>query len=338
MLIPGCSESDPFALFFGSSPMYLPYTPDDNTNAAAALRDLKLAALVLGARRSLVPLFVCDEALRPLTHAQADAAFGALTALALDPAVARTLSLHSGRVFLASALKALGFDDPDIQAFVRWRDHASIAINAHREPDEYIAVLSRDLDVDISSVLTKNLPTCDNDAEVARLQRTQFPDDYDDDAPPTDDERAAHAEQQAARVAAPQAAAPEPAAPRLAGLHIPDFSAAPATPTRPSAPRSRTRLSSPLPDRRSRAMKPRPAPKSPSSSTRRTPPTSAAPCDAAASGMRACSSPTARTAHRTRACARATQMPAERWKSQLARRTTVLHRKREASRRCGTLP
>ena len=64
----------------------------------------------------------------------------------------------------------------------------------HLTYDEYIAALSRALDVDISSVLTKNLPTCDNDAEVARLQRTQFPDDYDDDAPPTDDEHATHSE------------------------------------------------------------------------------------------------------------------------------------------------
>ena len=86
-------------------------------------------------------------------------------------------------------------------------------------------------------VLTKNLPTCDNDAEVARLQRTQFPDDTDDDATPTDDERAAHAEQQAALVAAPQTAAPEPAAPLLAGLSMPDLGATLATPARPSTPR-----------------------------------------------------------------------------------------------------
>ena len=193
-------------------------------------------APVSGARRSLVPLFVSDESLAPLTHAQADDAFGALTALALEPAVARTLSLYSGRVFLASALKALGFDDPDIQAFVRWRDPASIAIYAHREPDEYIAARSRALDVDITSVLTKNLPTCDNDAEVAALQRTQFPDDPADDATPTDDERAAHAERQVALAAAPPTAAPQPAAPPLAGLRLPDFGAAPSTPQRPSTP------------------------------------------------------------------------------------------------------
>ena len=236
ILIPGCSKNDPFALFFGSSPMYLPYAPDDSTNAAAALRDLELVAPVSGPRRSLVPLFVSDESLAPLTHAQADDAFDALTALALDPAVARTLSLHSGRVFLASALKALGYDDPDIQAFVRWRDPASIAIYAHREPDEYIAALSRALNVDITSVLTKNLPTCDNDADVAALQHTRFPDESADDTTPTDDERTAHAERQAALAAAPPTAAPRPAAPPLAGLHLPGFSAAPSSPPRPSTP------------------------------------------------------------------------------------------------------
>ena len=287
VLIPGCSKNDPFALFFGSSPMYLPYAPDDNTNAAAALRDLELVAPVSGARRSLVPLFVSDESLKPLTHAQADDAFDALTALALDPAVARTLSLHSGRVFLASALKALGFDDPDIQAFVRWRDPASIAVYAHREPDEYIAALSRALDVDITSVLTKNLPTCDNDAEVAALQRTQFPDDTADDATPTDDERAAHAERQVALAAAPPTAAPQPAAPPLAGLRLPGFGEAPSHPRAP--PRhSRTPPSSQRPARRTSAATSRPAPRSPSGLTRRIPRTSAAPSAAAASETRAC--------------------------------------------------
>ena len=43
------------------------------------------------------------------------------------------------------------------------------------------------------------------------------------------------------------------------------------------------------------------------------------------------------TARGTCACARATQMPAARWRSQLARRTTVLRRKREAFRRSSTL-
>ena len=135
-----------------------------------------------------------------------------------------------------SALKALGYDDPDIQAFLRWRDPASIATYAHREPDEYIAALSRALSVDITSVLTKNLPTCDNDAEVAALQRTQFPGDSADDSTPTDDERATHAERQVALAEAPPTAASRPAAPPLAGLRLPGFGAAPSSPPRPSTP------------------------------------------------------------------------------------------------------
>ena len=51
VLIPGCSKADPFALHFGSSPMYLPYAHDDNTNAASALRDLEMAVPVSGRRR-----------------------------------------------------------------------------------------------------------------------------------------------------------------------------------------------------------------------------------------------------------------------------------------------
>ena len=44
-----------------------------------------------------------------------------------------------------------------------------------------------------------------------------------------------------------------------------------------------------------------------------------------------------RDSHRSGARSRATGMPAECWRSQLSRRTTVLHRKKEASRRCSAL-
>ena len=41
---------------------------------------------------------------------------------------------------------------------------------------------------------------------------------------------------------------------------------------------------------------------------------------------------------RSGACSRATRMTASCWRPQLARRTTVVRRKKEASRRCSTLP
>jgi len=37
ILLPGCTKSDPFALHFGDRPMYLPFLPDDPTNAAFRL-------------------------------------------------------------------------------------------------------------------------------------------------------------------------------------------------------------------------------------------------------------------------------------------------------------
>ena len=68
------------------------------------------------------------------------------------------------------------------------------------------------------------------------MQRTQFPDDSADDTTPTDDERAAYAERQAALAEAPPTAASRPAAPPLAGLRLPSFGAAPSFPPRPSTP------------------------------------------------------------------------------------------------------
>ena len=44
ILLPGCTKSDPFALHFGDRPIYLPYLPDDPTNAVNRLQQLKLLA------------------------------------------------------------------------------------------------------------------------------------------------------------------------------------------------------------------------------------------------------------------------------------------------------
>ena len=40
VIIPGRSKADPFALFFGDKPIYLPFEPDDITNAAMWLLSL----------------------------------------------------------------------------------------------------------------------------------------------------------------------------------------------------------------------------------------------------------------------------------------------------------
>ena len=169
VLIPGCTKSDPFALHFGDRPIYLPYLPDDPTNAASRLQQLELLCPVPAASRRRVPLFCADEISRPLTHAQADNTFNALANIALGPAVAMTISLHSGRVWLASALLARHSSDATIQAMVRWLCPESIRTYAHLEPADYERLLVSAIGAPITSRLSRNLPTIDADACVAHL-------------------------------------------------------------------------------------------------------------------------------------------------------------------------
>ena len=115
ILLPGCTKSDPFALHFGDRPMYLPYRPDDPTNAAFRLQQSELLCPVPASSRRRSPLFCSDDTSRSLTHAQADDTFNALATLALGPAVAMALLLHSDRVWIASALLALHSGDATIQ-------------------------------------------------------------------------------------------------------------------------------------------------------------------------------------------------------------------------------
>ena len=169
ILLPGCTKSDPFALHFGDRPMYLPFLPDDPTNAAFRLQQLELLCPVPASSRRRSPLFCSDDTSRSLTHAQADDTFNALATLALGPAVAMTLSLHSGRVWLASALLALHSSDATIQAMVRWLCPESIRTYAHMEPAEYEKFLLSAISAPITSRLSRNLPTIDADDCVAHL-------------------------------------------------------------------------------------------------------------------------------------------------------------------------
>ena len=169
ILLPGCTKSDPFALHFGDRPMYLPYLPDDPTNAAFRLQQLELLCPAPASSRRRSPLFCSDDTSRSLTHAQADDTFNALATLALGPAVAMALSLHSGRVWLASALLALHSSDATIQAMVRWLCPESIRTYAHMEPAEYERFLLSAISAPITSRLSRNLPTTDADDCVAHL-------------------------------------------------------------------------------------------------------------------------------------------------------------------------
>ena len=139
--------------------------------------------IYLPEQRRTTPLFVADDAGTPLTHAVARAIFDAAKHLCFAPDVAKFLSLHSCRVWLACALLAAGKGDPTIMACCRWLCAASVRTYAHMNPDDYRRHLQDAIAAPITSRLASTLAsriTLDNDA-AARAVSAEFGDDGDAD-------------------------------------------------------------------------------------------------------------------------------------------------------------
>jgi len=161
-------KNDPFAIFFGNHPIWLPYDASDPYNAAFWLADLELAFPVEVADRRSVPLFPGDDAGSPLTFSMADTIFHAASVAGLGATRAAMLSLHSGRVFCACALLAQGAPRPMILALCRWRDERSLDVYARPSAAEYLGWMTKVSVAVVDSIAPRNMPQLDYD-EAARL-------------------------------------------------------------------------------------------------------------------------------------------------------------------------
>ena len=166
VIIPGRTKADPFSLFFGDKPIYLPFEPNDITNAAMWLRTMELDRPVPPEERSRVPLFASDDVSVPLTHYEADAVFNSMAKDLLGDD-AKSLSLHSGRVWLACALLASGHDTAQIQAMVRWLSPEAVKIYAHTNPEDYVRNIRRAIGAPITSRLATNVAEMELDGDRA---------------------------------------------------------------------------------------------------------------------------------------------------------------------------
>ena len=169
VIIPGCTKADPFSIMFGDKPIYLLFDASDVCNAAWRLRELEIKEPVPAEHRRQVPLFCSDADNTPLSHALADSIFNAACLLCFGAQVAKTLSLHSGRVWLACALLAAGHSTATIQAMCRWLSPAAVRIYAHMNPEAAMSTLASAIQAPITSRLVTNLPTTDADSDVREI-------------------------------------------------------------------------------------------------------------------------------------------------------------------------
>ena len=102
----------------------------------------------------------------PLTHYEADAVFNSMAKDLLGDD-AKSLSLHSGRVWLACALLASGHDTAQIQAMVRWLSPEAVKIYAHTNPEDYVRNLRRAMGAPITSRRATNVAEMELDGDRA---------------------------------------------------------------------------------------------------------------------------------------------------------------------------
>ena len=122
--------------------MYLPFIEGDETCAPVWIRRMLEAVPCPKDKRRSTALF-CNPDLSPFKPALADSLFEDITKRQLGAAVADTVSLHSGRVFLACALLASDAGDPLTKAMIRWKTDASCHIYGRLNPANYAAWLRR---------------------------------------------------------------------------------------------------------------------------------------------------------------------------------------------------
>ena len=179
LLRPGCSKADPLALTFGDKEIPINWH-DSPLNAAKAFATLELAAPVHGEAREHTPAFTINDAGRSMSHSDADALFDRLATAALGAAVASTLSLHGGRIFMATALRAVRtadgahkYDVPMVKACCRWKSDDSAAVYDRMQQEAHAQAIDDAFGVEeISPTLittTRRDVVIDND-EAVRLE------------------------------------------------------------------------------------------------------------------------------------------------------------------------
>ena len=167
---PAAAKADQLALTFGDKDIAINYR-DNDLNFPRTLAQLELALPVRGDARKSTPMFTVDDSLTSMSHAEADGLFRALATHALGAAVADTLSLHGGRIFLAVALRAQGYGNDMVKAICRWRTDASATLYARFLQDEHARAVDLAMDARITPALiatTRRECVLDNDDAVRR--------------------------------------------------------------------------------------------------------------------------------------------------------------------------
>jgi hypothetical protein len=184
---PTVSKADQRGEVWVPFPIYLPYRGTAAINAARAIRKLELEYPPTASREA-TPLFRNNNG-QPLTIAQLRTAFKHLIFAVLPTHEASKYSLHSFRIFLATALKDAGADDLLIQYMVHWATTESLRTYCRMQPKRAGSWLDKALTANIDPQAVSTIPVIDNHRTIASAMdwaKSKEPMEPDIDEEPTE--------------------------------------------------------------------------------------------------------------------------------------------------------
>ena len=159
----GTAKNDQLGLFFAPTPStsFFPFSKTATRNGARALRTLEFAAMDASAAtfdRARTPLVGPTRGVAFTAH-EVDAMF--ILLLTCGAGVLEGMiddySIHSFRIFVASALMKAGASRFDIERLVRWRGDESLEIYARLNNDEWSKHVFSTYTVEVDSTIAMRL-------------------------------------------------------------------------------------------------------------------------------------------------------------------------------------
>ena len=152
---PPC-KNDPKGTKFGRVPVPSRYHPTHPINFAREIIRYELMRRVAPEARARAPAVLAPGG-APWTKTSLRGLFKALCLLVMTEHRAGQVSIHSFRVWLACALRALGASVEQIMALLGWSSEAAKELYARINVEEAGAVLERVVDASFTSVLSHTL-------------------------------------------------------------------------------------------------------------------------------------------------------------------------------------
>jgi hypothetical protein len=157
---PPPSKADPFAIVWGTRPIYGAFHPTAKINMARELRNLYAHAPVTDEELDKTPLFIHDDG-SPFTGNFIDNFLKKSLGTFMTTEETKKLSPHSFRIFLACALRAANASDSVIQALCRWQSIESLHTYALMDKDGYMEYINRAMEADSMAIRVDSLPMLD---------------------------------------------------------------------------------------------------------------------------------------------------------------------------------